>query len=56
MKATDIARMTEKVKLILSDQELAENMGRAARLRQQSEYNYEQYGERLNALYSNVID
>lgn len=56
VKATDIARMTEKVKLILSDQELAENMGRAARLRQQSEYNYEQYGERLNALYSNVID
>lgn len=55
VKATDIRGLTERVKLILSDQELAKNMGRAARLRQQSEYSYEQYVEKLNALYSNVI-
>lgn len=55
VEATDIADMTEKVKLILSDPELAENMGKAARIRHQSEYNYDQYIEKLNTIYSNVI-
>ena len=55
VEATDTADMTEKVKLILSDQELAENMGKAARIRYQSEYNYDHFIEKLNRIYSNVI-
>jgi colanic acid/amylovoran biosynthesis glycosyltransferase len=55
VKATDVAGITEKVTLLLSDKELGIEMGRAARFRQQSEYNYEKYREKLDALYVNLI-
>lgn len=55
VKGTDVAGMTEKVTLLLSDKELGIEMGRAARFRQQSEYNYEKYREKLDALYVNLI-
>ena len=55
VQANDIVKLTEKVKLLLNDEELARKMGEEARLRQQSEYNYGNYVESVNTLYSNVI-
>ena len=55
VQANDIAKLTEKVKLLLNNEELARKMGEEARLRQQSEYNYGNYVESVNTFYSNVI-
>ena len=54
--ARDLAGMVKKVKLLLNDQNLAEKMGKAARNRQQSEYNYHEYVHKLNLLYNYVLE
>ena len=54
--ANDVSGMVKKIKLLLNDQNLAKKMGKAARDRQQSEYNYHKYVQDLNLLYNSVLE
>jgi glycosyltransferase involved in cell wall biosynthesis len=50
----DTPRMTQKVKQLLTNQNLAQLMGTAAKTRATSEYNYANYLEKLNSIYLSI--
>jgi glycosyltransferase involved in cell wall biosynthesis len=50
----DTRRMTQKVKQLLTNQNLAQRMGTAAKTRGTSEYNYVDFLEKLKSIYLSI--
>jgi glycosyltransferase involved in cell wall biosynthesis len=50
----DTLGMTQKVKQLLTNQNLAQLIGKAAKTRGESEYNYVNYLEKLHSIYLSI--